>query len=206
MYKNFSLTESEKEQILNQHREHGYKAPVNEQAGSIGQAVSAITNKKQMAPQGPAFNASTSGMLEVDCKAKLVRSKLPKLTKEANALLVSLYCEPKYRAQMGVTPKPTSKPAPVPGQTPGVKKTVVAEQESNPFKVGQTVKAIRDKDNKEYTIKIAQIGGAYVGGKIMGPGKYQDQPLDGRVVYELTSNKPGQLSGNMDMGVFKITQ
>jgi hypothetical protein len=127
MYKNFSLTESEKEQILNQHKEHGYKAPVNEQAGSIGQAVSAITNQK---PSGPApgttggattgaktassFRPSTSGMLEVDCKAKLVRSKLPKLTKEANALLVSLYCEPKYRAQIGATPKPT----PAPGKTP----------------------------------------------------------------------------------------
>jgi hypothetical protein len=86
------------------------------------------------------------------------------------------------------------------------KKAVVSEQESNPFKVGQTVKAIRDKDNKVYTIQIAQIGGSYVGGKIMGPGKYQDQPLDGKVVYELTSNKPGQLSGNMDMGIFKITQ
>jgi hypothetical protein len=86
------------------------------------------------------------------------------------------------------------------------KKAVVSEQESNPFKVGQTVKAIRDKDNKVYTIQIAQIGGSYVGGKIMGPGKYQDQPLDGRVVYELTSNKAGQLSGNMDMGIFKITQ
>jgi uncharacterized Zn finger protein len=27
MYKNFNLTESEKEQILNQHKEHGYKKP-----------------------------------------------------------------------------------------------------------------------------------------------------------------------------------
>jgi hypothetical protein len=31
MYKNFNLTESEKEQILNQHKEHGYKKSLNEQ-------------------------------------------------------------------------------------------------------------------------------------------------------------------------------
>lgn len=31
MYKNFTLTESEKEQILNMHKEHGYKQPINEQ-------------------------------------------------------------------------------------------------------------------------------------------------------------------------------
>lgn len=31
MYKNFTLTESEKEDILNQHNKHGYKKPLNEQ-------------------------------------------------------------------------------------------------------------------------------------------------------------------------------
>jgi peptidoglycan hydrolase-like protein with peptidoglycan-binding domain len=31
MYKNFTLTESEREQILNQHMNHGYKQPINEQ-------------------------------------------------------------------------------------------------------------------------------------------------------------------------------
>jgi len=30
MYKNFNLTESEREQILNMHKEHGYKKPLNE--------------------------------------------------------------------------------------------------------------------------------------------------------------------------------
>jgi hypothetical protein len=32
MYKNFNLTESEKEQILKQHQSHGYKKPLNEQS------------------------------------------------------------------------------------------------------------------------------------------------------------------------------
>ena len=31
MYKNFNLTESEREEILNSHKEHGYKQPLNEQ-------------------------------------------------------------------------------------------------------------------------------------------------------------------------------
>ena len=36
MYKNFKLTESEREEILNSHKAHGYKKPLNEQqAGSL---------------------------------------------------------------------------------------------------------------------------------------------------------------------------
>jgi len=31
MYKNFNLTESEREQILSMHKEHGYKKPLNEE-------------------------------------------------------------------------------------------------------------------------------------------------------------------------------
>lgn len=46
--------------------------------------------------------------------------------------------------------------------------------------------------------------------KITGPGTYKegnmDQPLDGKASYELTSNQSGQLSGNGNMGIFKITQ
>jgi hypothetical protein len=34
MYKNFNLTESEREQILNMHKTHGYKKPLNEQSYS----------------------------------------------------------------------------------------------------------------------------------------------------------------------------
>jgi hypothetical protein len=37
MYKNFSLTESEKEQILNMHKDHGYKKPLNEQSPQLTQ-------------------------------------------------------------------------------------------------------------------------------------------------------------------------
>jgi len=32
MYKNFNITEKEKEQILNMHKDHGYKKPLNEQS------------------------------------------------------------------------------------------------------------------------------------------------------------------------------
>jgi hypothetical protein len=42
MYKNFNLTESEKEQILKQHQNHGYKKPLNEQA---------VSNKSNVPPK-----------------------------------------------------------------------------------------------------------------------------------------------------------
>lgn len=92
----------------------------------------------------------------------------------------------------------------------GDSKPLVSEQVSNPFKIGQVIKAIRDKDQKPYTIKIVNVGNYYVVANITGPGTYKegsiDQPLDGKASYELTSNQPGQLSGNGNMGIFKITQ
>ena len=47
MYKNFILTESEKEHILNRHKEHGYKMPSNNDSNdyeaSIGQKIANST-------------------------------------------------------------------------------------------------------------------------------------------------------------------
>lgn len=194
MYKNFNLTDEERKQILESHSAHGYKKPMNE---------APITNAIKSAV--PSTQQTSNSPLAFDCKAKRITKNETgvKFNPQGIAIMVDLFCNPKYRAQQTPPAKavPGGKPAVLPKQ-----QAVVSEQESNPFRVGQTVKAIRDKDNKLYTIQIAKIGGAYIGGKITGPGKYQDQPLDGTVTYELTSNQSGQLSGNMDMGIFKITQ
>jgi len=48
MYKNFNLTESEREEILNRHKEHGYKQPLNEQAG-----ISSVVNKMSQQNNNP---------------------------------------------------------------------------------------------------------------------------------------------------------
>ena len=52
MYKNFNLTETEREQILNNHKEHGYKQPVNEQMGNADRMPFHIiyTKLKQLRP------------------------------------------------------------------------------------------------------------------------------------------------------------
>jgi hypothetical protein len=42
MYKNFTLTESEREDILNQHSSYGYKQPLNEQSSNIPNVISKI--------------------------------------------------------------------------------------------------------------------------------------------------------------------
>lgn len=39
MYKNFLLTESEKEEILNMHKKHGYGNPLNEQADDVNNTI-----------------------------------------------------------------------------------------------------------------------------------------------------------------------
>jgi preprotein translocase subunit SecF len=51
MYKNFNLTESEKEQILNMHKEHGYKKPLKEddsqQMAMLQQATQEFNEKAE---------------------------------------------------------------------------------------------------------------------------------------------------------------
>jgi len=47
MYKNFTLTESEREEILNRHKEHGYKQPLNEQSTNTGQKILVYKDSQQ---------------------------------------------------------------------------------------------------------------------------------------------------------------
>jgi hypothetical protein len=51
MYKNFILTESEKEQILNMHKSHGYKKPLNEGMGMIWLTKIKIDSPKELTDQ-----------------------------------------------------------------------------------------------------------------------------------------------------------
>ena len=76
----------------------------------------------------------------------------------------------------------------------------------SPFKVGQTIKGKRSIDGQIYTIKVAQVGQGYIAGKIIGPGKYNNEPLDGKVSWELNTNTPGVVSGNNEMGTFTIVK
>ena len=61
MYKNFNLTESEKEEILNKHKAHGYKKPLNEEEdddelGTGGVMCRPISGYFHMGPNGGYFN------------------------------------------------------------------------------------------------------------------------------------------------------
>ena len=89
-------------------------------------------------------------------------------------------------------------------------KKVIAEQNSNQsYKVGQILNATRSTDGKQYQIKVIQLtndGGSVVV-KITGPGTYQGKKLDGvSGSWELNTNIPSELSGNSEMGTFKIKQ
>ena len=58
MYKNFNLTESEKEQILNMHKDHGYGQPLNESfddykmSAPRSKSISKISSKLNSTPAG----------------------------------------------------------------------------------------------------------------------------------------------------------
>ena len=74
MRQNFNLTESEKEQILNMHRERGYGKPLNEQSGDDFQKrkysdeeMDAIT-KGQMDHDEQQFRRETGGMYDEEPK------------------------------------------------------------------------------------------------------------------------------------------
>ena len=77
---------------------------------------------------------------------------------------------------------------------------------TSPFKVGQTIKGKRSIDGQIYTITVAQVGQGFIGGKIMGPGTYNNKPLDGKFPWELNTNTPGVLHGNNEMGTFTIVK
>ena len=89
-------------------------------------------------------------------------------------------------------------------------KPLLHEQNSNQtYKVGQVLKGMRDKDNQTYEIRITQLvnDGSHIVAKIKGPGSYEGKALDGQYgSYELNTNVPGELSGNMKMGTFKIVK
>lgn len=51
MYKNFNLTESEKKEILNMHKSHGYKKPLNEGMGMIWLTKIKIDSPKELTDQ-----------------------------------------------------------------------------------------------------------------------------------------------------------
>jgi hypothetical protein len=76
----------------------------------------------------------------------------------------------------------------------------------SPFKVGQTIKGKRSIDGQTYTITVTQVGQGFIAGKIIGPGTYNNKPLDGKFPWELNTNTPGVLHGNNEMGTFTIVK
>ena len=89
----------------------------------------------------------------------------------------------------------------------GDSKPLVSEQtQSSQYKVGQVIKALRDKDNQMYTLKVAEVvpDSTHIAATITGPGQYEGKPLDGKFPWELNIRVPGKLGGNMEMGTFTI--
>jgi len=85
-------------------------------------------------------------------------------------------------------------------------KGINEQSQSSQYKVGQVIKALRDKDNQMYTLKVSQVvpDATHIAATISGPGKYEGKALDGKFPWELNIRVPGELSGNMEMGTFKI--
>ena len=73
----------------------------------------------------------------------------------------------------------------------------------SPYKTGQILMGKRSTDNQNYKIQVVKVGQGWISAKISGPGTYQGKPIASGE-WELTTNVPGQVSGNMEMGTFKI--
>lgn len=82
-------------------------------------------------------------------------------------------------------------------------KTLISEQTTAPFTVGQKLTGERSTDKQKYTLEVVSVNGNVVVVKITGPGMYEGQKLDGKYPKELTF-QDGKLSGNMAMGQFTI--
>lgn len=85
-------------------------------------------------------------------------------------------------------------------------KTTEPTQTTAPYKVGDVLKGIRSTDNKEYQINVAELGKGYMLATITGPGTYENQAMSSGLKLELNTNTPGELSGNMELGTFKIVK
>ena len=90
---------------------------------------------------------------------------------------------------------------------------VIQEQTSpSQYKVGQILQSKRSTDGKFYTIKIREVGDGYVMADINGQGsydsegQYKENPLQITNPYKLSSVKPGELSGDSEMGTFRGKQ
>ncbi len=89
---------------------------------------------------------------------------------------------------------------------------VIQEQTSpSQYKVGQILNNMRrSTDGKMYTIKIREVGDGYVMADIEGLGDYdaQEKYVDPLYIgrYKLSSVKPGELSGDSEMGTFRGKQ
>ena len=91
----------------------------------------------------------------------------------------------------------------------GDSKPLVSEQsQPSQYKVGQVIKAQRDKDNQMYTLKVSQVvpDSTHIAATISGPGQYEGKPLDGKFPWELNIRVPGKLGGNTEMGTFTIVK
>lgn len=79
-------------------------------AAMAGASKPPVQKTPAPAQKTPAPTFSLKGQLEIDCKAKLIKTNLPKLKPEANAMIVKMYCEPQNRVQLGSgAPKPMPK-------------------------------------------------------------------------------------------------
>ena len=81
------------------------------------------------------------------------------------------------------------------------------------YKVGQILNNMkRSTDGEFYTIKIREVGDGYVMADIKGQGSYDSEgqykgnPLQITNPYKLSSVKPGELSGDSEMGTFRGKQ
>ena len=84
-----------------------------------------------------------------------------------------------------------------------IKKIIEEQHQPNNFRAGQIVKAKRDKDGQIYTIKIILSEPKFMFGIIDGPGTYNGEPLKNTKL-ELYSDRPGEISGNMELGKFTV--
>ena len=91
-----------------------------------------------------------------------------------------------------------------------VKEIMGIQEQTAPsqYKVGKLLNTRRSTDGQMYTIKIKEVGDGYVMADINGPGQYNGKPLKGTTLtgYKLSSVKPGELSGDSEMGTFRGKQ
>jgi len=230
MYKNFTFTESEREEILNRHKDHGYRQPINEQDGGFKEGPGDPQTNEYDHWQDVRIQLIDSGFKNNTNKNMEQYGTSHSLSYGGHNDGVNVLWNKPNNAPWSyivwVGKNERMKTFPLGGTNNSSKmaskqvikyalslmslvgKKPMNEQsnEINYYYTGTILQAKRNVDNQIYTLKIvANYGDGESMVRVKGPGTYNGKPLDGNTGFPMNTKVKGTLVGDSETGIGTFT-